>query len=619
MTLEFNTEGTFRSNRFSKLGMWYILALSAIATVAIIGQILIQYHLKSQVNDSRVVNLAGTQRYKSQGIVKMSLLLYSDVDHNHYPDKTATLKNILEQWKKGHYGLRDGDQDLKLPGNNSQQVLAMFADLEPYFINIYKSAYTLIDYKNYREKDSTRLQLAMKTLLDNETIFLAKMDMIVFQLDSEARSKIATLSKLEYILLAVSILVILLEILFVFKPTARQVNRTVNELIASEKNAKKLSKEIGVLYTSLEQSYEQISQVNEPVENPRVYAKADRGGNVTFISPVYSEVAGKISIHEGMRISDLFPGALLGNDWMDEVIDLVSEENPWQGEIYFKSEDGKEHWVDIIVNPVYGESETDADELMVLGSDITRRKYAEKHMVLKNRAEIEKKINQQKFRSVLILEGQEEERKRLAMDIHDGIGQMLTSLKYQIESVNLTNGDDATNKLADVQQLINQVIKEVRRVTFNLKPTVLGDYGIQAALNVFIREIGKLTDTKLVYMVSGEMSSRLPQQVENNIFRIVQEAINNALKYSEAEKIEVLFELVGNQIIIAVKDSGKGFEEKMIAVRSVNIESGRGFFNMYERAEYINSRLEIKSSPGMGTTVTLTVPIHNMMLTEPIE
>ncbi|HYC84524.1 MAG TPA: type IV pili methyl-accepting chemotaxis transducer N-terminal domain-containing protein, partial [Chryseosolibacter sp.] len=273
MTLDFNTEGKLTFNRFSKLGMWYILALSVIATIAIIGQLLIQHHLTSQLSDSRVVNLAGTQRYKSQGIVKMSLLLYADMDHKHFKNKVATLEELLEQWKKGHYGLQRGDSALQLPGNNSPRVKEMFADLEPYWMSLYTSAYKIIDYKKGNSPDTAGFHLVMKTLLDNEAIFLKKMDEIVYQYDSEARLKVARLSKLEYVLLGISIVVILLEIIFVFRPTTVQVNRTINQLISSEKNAKKLSKEIGALYSSLEKSYEQLSQVNEPVENPRVYAK----------------------------------------------------------------------------------------------------------------------------------------------------------------------------------------------------------------------------------------------------------------------------------------------------------------------------------------------------------
>jgi len=228
----------------------------------------------------------------------------------------------------------------------------------------------------------------------------------------------------------------------------------------------------------------------------------------------------------------------------------------------------------------------------------------------KNRAEIDKKINQQKFRSVLILEGQEEERNRIAMDIHDGIGQMLTSLKYQIESIDPRSGEKAAQKIAEVDQLLKQVIREVRRVTFNLKPTVLGDYGLQAALNVFVQETAKLVDVKLVYKTNGELE-RLPQKIENNIFRIIQEAINNAIKYSEADVIEISLSQIDDNVVITVKDEGKGFDTRLVEARSVNIESGRGFFNMYERTEYVNGKLSIESTPGQGTTVTLVVPVKS--------
>jgi two-component system sensor histidine kinase DegS len=614
MTLDFNSHGKLKFNRFSKLGMWYILALSVIATVAVAGQFFIQRHLQSQVSDSRVINLAGTQRYKSQWIVKMSLLLYADIDHKHFPNKTGTLRKLLAQWQRGHYGLQRGDEGLKLPGKNSDHIKAMFTDLEPYFLNVYNSAGEIIAYKEGSRNDPESLKQAIARLLDNETVFLEKMDHIVFQYDYEARLKVAWLSKLEYILMGISIVVILLEILFVFRPTTIQVNRTINQLMFSEKNAKNLSKEIGALYSSLEKSYEQISIVNQPAENPRLYAKSDRGGNVTFVSDAFTELSGRKIGKDSMRFSDLLWGMNNPDDWMDEVIDHVSEGGLWQGELQFEGINHKRCWIEIIITPVYNDQQ-EIDELIMMGSDISKRKSAEQNMNLKNRAEIEKKINQQKFRSVLILEGQEEERKRIAMDIHDGIGQMLTSLKYQIESINLKEADKAEQKIAEVDHLIKDVIKEVRRVTFNLKPTVLGDYGLQAALNVFIQEIGKLTDIKLEYHTSGEIE-RLPQKMENNIFRIIQEAINNAIKYSQAKVIQIDLVKSSNNLMITVQDKGKGFDMKLIEGRNMNIESGRGFFNMYERTEYVNGSLTINSEPGRGTVVTLTVPVRSAVMAE---
>jgi two-component system, NarL family, sensor histidine kinase DegS len=612
MTLKFNTEGKLKFNRFSKLGMWYILALSVIATIAIVGQVLIQHHLNSQTSDSRVVNLAGTQRYKSQWIVKMSMLLYTDLEHKHFPDKVSTLEKLLDEWKRGHQGLQHGDTGLNLPGENSDQIMAMFRDLDPYFQNVYNSAKTIIKLKSGNTVDTLQLQQAVKVLLDNEFVFLQKMDRIVYQYDSEARSKVAMLSKMEYILLAVSIIVIALEILFVFRPTAQQVNNTVNQLMASEKNAKKLSKEIGLLYASLEKSYEDLSQVNLPKETPKLYAKTDRGGNIIFISDLYAELSGMDPFKVKGSLRELFPGSQLDEERLEEIFDHVSDGSMWQGIIHYHDHGKQDRWADIMVVPVTND-QSEIDEWLIMGSDITRQKNAEQNMREKNKAEVEKKINQQKFRSVLILEGQEEERKRLAMDIHDGIGQMLSSLKFQIESIDSGRpSEEIQQKLSEIQQLIGQVIKEVRRVTFNLKPTVLGDYGLQAALNVFIKEIGKLTDIKISYRTEGDTTVRLPQKVENNIFRIIQEAINNAIKYSAGTHIQVVLTQRENDMTIEVLDDGNGFDEKLVEARSVNIESGRGFFNMYERTEYINGHLNIKSEPGKGTRVVLTLPVKSL-------
>lgn len=615
MTLKFD-RGSHKTNQFAKLGMWYILALSIIVLVAVIGQILIQQHLHKQDSDSRIVNLAGTQRYRSQSIAKSALLLYNNMSHAQYADPVQSLDTLLGRWRRAHYALQNGDPELDLPGDNSETIRTMFREIEPYFLGIYENANTILDFKRGMHNDTAAVSRAMASLLENEYLFLQKMDQIVFQYDYEAKEKVATLSRLEYILLGVSIIVIFLEIVFVFRPTTIQVNKTMNQLISSEKNAKKLSKEIGVLYASLEKSYEELSNVNLPPENPRLYAKTDRGGNVIFVSDLYTELTGVEEKISAVPLIEFFPGSGLTEDWFEEVIDLLSEGHTWQGVISFEAAGTSRHWIDVTIVPAYNEG-SEIEEWLVLGSDITLQKRAEQTMIEKNRASIEKKVNQQKFRSVLILEGQEEERKRLAMDIHDGIGQMLTSLKFQIESIDFTRRtEELQNKLNEIRQLIAEVIREVRRVTFNLKPTVLSDYGLEAALNVFVREIGKFSNIELTYSSNADSSLRLSRKVENNIFRIIQEAINNAIKYSSASRIDVTLEQNDLEITIRVADNGQGFDEKLVEKRNANIESGRGFFNMYERTEYINGNLNVKSAPGKGTVITLTVPVMNAVALE---
>ncbi|MEX2234515.1 MAG: ATP-binding protein [Cyclobacteriaceae bacterium] len=602
-------------HRFSRLGTWYILALSIIATVAIVGQVLIQSHLKTQLSDSRVVNVAGKQRMLSQKIAKTVLLLREVQTAEERADILGSLKSSVLLWKLSQEGLLHGNDSLKLPGNNSAETTRLFQQVHDHFTGMGQSALGII---SALEADPVApyslLKSDIENILEHENAFLQGMEKIVFQYDQEAQTKVSSLKAMEYIVLAISLLVIGLEVVFIFRPTTIQVNNTITKLIQSEKNARKLSKEIGALYASLEKTYEQMAIVNQPAENPRLLAKSDRGGNVTFIAEAFADLSGIHQVKSSTRLADLFPGLDNPDDWMDNVVDTVSEGKLWQGEVRFKQASQIDCWFDVVITPVYNDRD-DIEELMILGSDISRRKIAEHTMNRKNRAEIEKKINQQKFRSVLILEGQEEERKRIAMDIHDGIGQMLTSLKYQIESIDLNQDVKAKQKIAEVDQLIKEIIKEVRKVTFNLKPTVLGDYGLQAGLNVFIQEIGKLTGIDLQYRTSGAIL-RLPQKIENNIFRIIQEAINNAIKYSDADKITVSLKQIDNDLIITVKDEGKGFDTKIAEARSSNLESGRGFFNMYERTEYVNGNLEILSEPGQGTTVRLTVPVRNAITVE---
>jgi signal transduction histidine kinase len=542
----------------------------------------------------------------SQRIVKLSLLIVNDRDSSHL--HTHELEEALSLWSQSHQGLKNGDDSMKLPGNNSATINAMFLEIQPQFDAIISNVVRLIHHvENPQIVADSVIKACMRAILLEERPFLEGMDKIVNQYDVEARAKVSVLSHMEYALLFVSLLVILLEILFIFRPTAIHVNKTMNKLIASEKNANKMAKEISAIYNSLEKSYEQIAKVNEPDDIPKVWAKADLGGNLTSIADVFGKLTG-IRLTKNMRICDLFPGSGLADDFMDDLVESIAERENWSGQTLIKNQ-GKEIWVDITVCPVLGDND-DVKEVMVVGSDISNRKRAEQDMYQKNRNEIEKRINQQKYRSVLILEGQEEERKRLAMDIHDGIGQLLTSLKFQVEGIDLEDGKQNVRKLEEIKSLLNETIKEVRRVTFNLKPTVLGDYGLAAGLKLFINEISRYSNTSIVFRNPDQLNDRFSQRIENNIFRIVQEAVNNAIKYANASSIEVLLAKQDDQLVISIVDNGSGFDPSKL--KDVGIESGSGFFNMYERTEYINGKFEIDSIPGDGTSIKLRVPVKQI-------
>lgn len=604
MHLNFDEDSRQKPERFARLGTWYILALSAIAIVAVVGQLVIQLHLRDQLNDSAVVNIAGKQRMLSQKIAKLALMV-SDPGNAEPGDSLLNeLQQTLQGWSESQHQLQLGQ------AKNSDSVKVFFDRIAPAFKQIFDHTNSLIVQKRQDFEQPDRDHLL--AILYNEPVFLAGMDQIVEQYAQEAHEKVVALRTVEYVLLLITMVVIVLEVLYIFKPTTVAVTKTVEKLIASENNARQLTKEIGALYTSLEKSYEQIAVVNRPVENPVLFAKADKHGKIVFNSGNINRLFGIQYSKEPVYLYDLFPSLREPKGWLDDILVKLAADNTWDGEISFTDENGDERWTRIAITPVF--NETGIDELVMTGSDVTGLKNAKTSLDTKNRAEIERTINQQKFRSVLILEGQEEERKRIAMDIHDGIGQMLTSLKYQIESIDLSDRARSETRIREIGQLIKEVIREVRRVTFNIKPTVLGDYGLQAALNVFVTEIGKLTDVDLVFDTDGEID-RLPQKIEDNIFRIIQEAVNNAVKYSGASVIEVSLRQHEDVIVVSVKDGGKGFDTGILRGRSTSIESGRGFFNMYERTGYINGKLDIRSAVGEGTTVTLEIPLQSAHIT----
>lgn len=594
MHLNFEEDTRQKPEGFARLGAWYILALSVIAAVAIVGQVLIQTHLRDQLGDSAVVNMAGRQRMLSQKIARLALM----IDREHDGDSLLSeLKVTTDVWAQSHTALQNG---------NSVPVQALFEKASTSYKQILDHSRSFVEQQKTSPGNADPIHL--QTILRQEPVFLAAMDEIVALYAEEAHEKVVSLRTLEYVLLLITMVVIVLEVLYIFRPTTMAVTKTLEKLIASENNARQLTKEIGALYTSLEKSYEQIAIVNRPVENPVLFAKSDKQGKIIFNSGNVAQMFGIQFSKDPFYLYDLFPSMKDPVLWLDDILAKVVSGNSWDGEVMFTGGNGEERWARVGITPVFNDS--GVDELVMTGSDVTGPKNAKSRLDTKNRAEIERTINQQKFRSVLILEGQEEERKRIAMDIHDGIGQMLTSLKYQIESVDLNDRERSEARIREVAQLIKDIIREVRRVTFNIKPTVLGDYGLQAALNVFVTEIGKLTDIDLVFDTDGEID-RLPQKIEDNIFRIIQEAVNNAVKYSGASVIEVALRQNGEAITVRVKDEGKGFDTGILKGRSTSIESGRGFFNMYERTGYINGKLDIRSATGEGTTVTLEVPLQS--------
>ncbi len=218
---------------------------------------------------------------------------------------------------------------------------------------------------------------------------------------------------------------------------------------------------------------------------------------------------------------------------------------------------------------------------------------------LKQKHLYQQKLNaQQKAQAVAVMETQEQERKRIAEDLHDSLGHLLSTAKLNLQAFPESQRHLVENPLL----LLNQASHEIRNITFNLMPRTLEEEGLVPALN----ELAKKTTSSGIRMslhVHGMENVALEMQAQFNIYRIVQEAVNNILKHAQARAIGIQLVRADGQLTVMVEDDGKGFDPASLK------KNGRGLKNITTRSEWLNGKTGIDSTPGRGTTIAIEIPL----------
>lgn len=203
----------------------------------------------------------------------------------------------------------------------------------------------------------------------------------------------------------------------------------------------------------------------------------------------------------------------------------------------------------------------------------------------------------------LVTKAQEEERRRIARDLHDGTAQQLAILVRDLKRHALTAEDPA----APLHRNASEILEEVRRVARDQRPTLLDDLGLVAALEWLVDQARERSTAGVELTVFGS-KRRLPVEVEVALYRIAQEALRNADRHADAELIEIAITFDEKDVEVSIRDDGAGFETPRSA--SDHVRAGRlGLMGMQERSQLIGGVLEIRSAPDKGTTVTVRVPI----------
>ncbi|SFD04170.1 ATP-binding protein [Spirosoma endophyticum] len=477
-----------------RLTRFYVMALTVIAVLSVSGLLFIRRTISTHYADSRVVNVAGRQRMLSQRLTKLAVLRTTGLSSA----DTVSFDSLLHSWSQTHMQLRNGilAMEQAYMVRKSATLDSMFTRIEPAFRSIYKSFIRI----NNPQTTPADQQKALQIILKDEPAFLQQMNDIVFQFDTESFGRVKQLERIEWILTIATLLTLVIEGLFIFRPVVNYTKLIIHRLDRSEKTLQLVNRDLDVANRELAATNQNLAASNRKLV-----------------------------------------------DTQQELLRTTEEKYQLQ-----------------------------------LAEDTVR--------------------------SAALLEGQEEERRRFARELHDGIGQMLTGLKLHAEKLKSVSFPDEKHRLrfAELCDMIADTIQTTRQVSYNLMPSTLSDFGLGPTLQLLAEQTTRSAGIDVLFEGNRD-GERLSPAMEIGLYRIAQEALHNAIKYAEAKTIQINLQQNPDKLVLLVSDNGKGFSVKTPSKVDKPLPMVNGLENMRTRSRLLNGELTIVSKPKKGTTVTVTV------------
>ena len=583
----------------------YLLALSLVAVAIAVEYFVAEGTRESQRGDAEVINVAGRQRMLSQRIVKLSLLRAADsvwaadslratdsVWAADSPRVATAVAPLLVEWRERHEWLRRQTADG--PGAEALDALTPAVD------SVTALAMT-------RPTDPAELQ-RLDALGDD---FLRRMDAAVGLLSASSEEKVEDARRAGLWLVLAALAILGLEVAFIFRPllrfTAAQLQQ-VRERRAAETAARDRAE---AAYLAKDASLRELNALTSAIEQAALFATLRHDGTVVQLSRKLRRLLGLDAPAAGRHLPELLHPDPVRRAALAGVL-AEARATEWQGEVEVVDADGETRYLQLTLVPA---RRMGLDtELFALASDVTEQRETRGALDALNAARLAEEVERGRTRSRQILEVQEKERLRVARDLHDGIGQQLTALKFGLEGLRFgEEGSREAERLEQLRGLCKDLIRGVRMATFNLSPPELDDYGLAPALEKMARELSRLTGERIVFRVEGPPPPRLPSTTEVNLYRVTQEAVNNAIKYARANYILVTLSAGERLLSISVDDDGDGFDAAGFDAADAHAPgdgTGLGLSFMRERVADLGGRLFVRSEAGGGTRVTINAPIE---------
>lgn len=230
---------------------------------------------------------------------------------------------------------------------------------------------------------------------------------------------------------------------------------------------------------------------------------------------------------------------------------------------------------------------SDASAHLLILRDITPRKQAEDWI---------------RMLSIRLVEAQEKERQHIGRELHDEVGGGLTALRLTLERAQRLSQGQGKAKIEEANKLLDHTMKHVRTISHGLRPDVLSDFGLEKALRWYISRYSDQRDVRVNLVYKGK--GRLPENLETAVYRIVQEALTNAAKYSGASEVTVKCQLNEGALNLIIEDNGCGFDAGSISMDSMGISG------MYDRVFLLGGLLTVDSTPGVGTRIACELSVR---------
>ena len=243
--------------------------------------------------------------------------------------------------------------------------------------------------------------------------------------------------------------------------------------------------------------------------------------------------------------------------------------------------------------------------IILIISLLVYRTYRQRQLLQQNKIQ-ELENEKQLLATEAVLKGQESERARLARDLHDGLGGMLSGIKHSLNTMkgNMIMTENNVQSFERSIDMLDSSIREMRRVAHNLMPESLVKFGLDAALKDFCNDINSIGALKITYQSFGLEGKVIEQTISITIYRIVQELVNNIMKHAQARQAIVQVTTDAKQISITVEDDGKGFDPEKL-----DIGRGIGWLNIRSRVDYLKGKIDTRSQPGEGTSVHIELSL----------